>query len=97
VICRFCPYSAAAPHDFDCTTLIRGAPMIRRSKGPEEVRNRVASLGEAAAIAGISLATLKRLLRRGFGPTVLQLSPGRVGIRIDDLNRWLDSRARKRD
>jgi hypothetical protein len=69
--------------------------MADRSLNPEAIRNRVASLREAAAIAGVSLATLKRLLRRGVGPTVLQLSPGRVGIRVNDLNRWLDSRARE--
>ena len=54
--------------------------------------DRVVSIHEAASLAGISPATLKRCGARGE-IAILKLSPRRVGVRLSSLNAWLDSRA----
>ena len=54
--------------------------------------DRVISLPEAAARAGVSVATLKRCGKRGE-LKVLRLSPRRIGIRLSDLEAFLASRA----
>ena len=64
-------------------------PIKTDSHLPED---RVVSVHEAAAKAGISPATLKRCAARGE-VQILKLSPRRVGIRLSRLNAWLDSRA----
>jgi prophage regulatory protein len=56
------------------------------------VGNRVRSLSETAAAAGISLATLRRRIADGTGPRVVRLSTRRVGIRESDFGQWLDNR-----
>ena len=65
------------------------APIKNESRLPED---RVVSIHEAAAKAGVSPATLKRCSERGE-IQILKLSPRRVGIRLSRLNAWLDSRA----
>ena len=45
-------------------------------------------------INGFSLATGRRILRRGEGPPVLQLSPRRIGIKESANATWQASRAR---
>jgi predicted DNA-binding transcriptional regulator AlpA len=55
---------------------------------------RVLSLREAAALNGISWMTLKRLIARGDGPRILQISPKRIGIRVIDNARWQAARLR---
>lgn len=47
----------------------------------------------AAKIAGISTATLRRLIQLGRGPRALHLSERRRGIRLRDLRHWLEERA----
>lgn len=59
---------------------------------PRPAEDRVVSVHEAAAKAGISPATLKRCSERGE-IQILKLSPRRVGIRLSTLNAWIDSRA----
>lgn len=56
--------------------------------------DRVRSLPETAAVAGVSIATLRRLIAGGKGPKVTQLSARRIGIRESHLAQWLDARAR---
>jgi excisionase family DNA binding protein len=58
--------------------------------------DRVRSLREAAALLGVSLATLRRLLRSGRGPTVTRLSERRIGIRDSHRLAWLDAQADSR-
>ncbi len=41
---------------------------------------------------GLSLATLWRLRRRGDLPEPIRLSPGCVGWRSSDIERWLERR-----
>jgi predicted DNA-binding transcriptional regulator AlpA len=55
---------------------------------------RVLTVIEAARLIGVSLATLKRIFADGGGPPIVQISKRRVGIRVSDLRRWLDSRVR---
>ena len=55
-------------------------------------QDRVLTLSEFADIAGISLVTLRRLIRRGDGPAVTKLSIRRLGVRISHAMAWLDSR-----
>jgi hypothetical protein len=54
--------------------------------------DRVLTIGEAALRAGCSVATLKRCWRRKE-LQVIKLSPRRIGVRLRDLNAYLDSRA----
>jgi predicted DNA-binding transcriptional regulator AlpA len=56
-------------------------------------RDRVRSLQETAALLGISIATLRRLIAAGEGPTVTRLSPRRLGIRDSHRETFLDARA----
>jgi hypothetical protein len=53
--------------------------------------DRVISINEAAARAGCSVATLKRCWARKE-LKVIKLSPRRIGIRLRDLQAFLDSR-----
>jgi predicted DNA-binding transcriptional regulator AlpA len=55
---------------------------------------RVLSLKEWAALCGFSFMTGKRLLARGEGPTTIQLSPRRVGVRVIDHRKWQEARLR---
>jgi predicted DNA-binding transcriptional regulator AlpA len=57
---------------------------------PNDPGNRVRSFREAAAAAGISLATLRRRIADGTGPRVVRVSVRRVGIRDRDFAAWLD-------
>lgn len=57
--------------------------------------DRVRTWREAAALTGLSVATLRRLVDRGEGPAVTQLSDRRVGFRESHLNKWLDRRVRE--
>ena len=54
--------------------------------------DRILSKPEAAKAIGVSDATFERVVRRGEGPPVIQLSPRRQGIRESDLNKWLNDR-----
>ncbi len=53
--------------------------------------DRILSLEEAAQIAGLGFRTLLRLRERGE-IRVLKLTERRVGIRMSDLQAWIDSR-----
>jgi hypothetical protein len=53
--------------------------------------DRVISIGEAAARAGISVATLKRCWARGE-LKVIKMSPRRIGVRLGDLEAFLAAR-----
>lgn len=53
--------------------------------------DRIVSLIEVAAISGLGLNTIKRCRDRGE-IKIIKLSPRRVGVRLSDLQAWLDSR-----
>ena len=52
------------------------------------------TLAEYALRRGVSLVTVKREIRRGDGPKITQLSPRRVGIRLDHFREDCDRRVR---
>jgi predicted DNA-binding transcriptional regulator AlpA len=56
--------------------------------------DRVYSFRYIADLTGQSLPTLRRLIARGEGPPVTQLSIRRAGIRGKHARAWLDSRVR---
>jgi predicted DNA-binding transcriptional regulator AlpA len=60
---------------------------------PDQGLNRIRSLREYAELNGISIATLRRLIRAGEGPTTTRLSARRVGVRDDHGRQWQDARA----
>jgi predicted DNA-binding transcriptional regulator AlpA len=47
-----------------------------------------------AELAGISIATLYRVIASGDGPRTVRMSPRRRGITDHDLADWLEARAR---
>jgi hypothetical protein len=49
------------------------------------------SINEAAVIAGVSVSTLKRVAKAEKKLRILQLSARRRGIRLSDLENYLDS------
>jgi predicted DNA-binding transcriptional regulator AlpA len=57
-------------------------------------RDRVLTFRMWCAVNEFSLATGRRIMKRGEGPRVLQLSPRRIGIRESDNAAWQASRAR---
>jgi predicted DNA-binding transcriptional regulator AlpA len=61
----------------------------RHTGGGDPVR----SLREFAAVAGISIATLRRLIKSGDGPVITRLSVRRLGIRVSHGDEWLDARS----
>lgn len=58
---------------------------------PAASDDRVRSLPEVAALMGISVKTLRRMIDRGEGPTVTRPSPGRIGIRDSHRLAYLDA------
>jgi predicted DNA-binding transcriptional regulator AlpA len=60
---------------------------------PEDMR--VLTLAETAAMICVSHISLKRMVAKGEGPPVVQLSRRRVGIMIGDARRWLEDQKRK--
>ena len=58
--------------------------------------DRILSLRDWCRLNGISLATGRRLIARGEGPRVIQLSARRMGVRVSDNRNWQDSRTRGR-
>jgi predicted DNA-binding transcriptional regulator AlpA len=52
--------------------------------------NHVLTLKEAARIASISVATLRRRIADGTGPAIVRPSIRRVGVRLSALAEWLD-------
>jgi predicted DNA-binding transcriptional regulator AlpA len=70
--------------------------VARKHKQSETVqhRDRVLPFPLWCDVNGFSKATGRRLIQRGDGPPVLQLSPRRIGIRESDNAAWQASRAR---
>lgn len=57
--------------------------------------NVVLRLPAVCKAASVSLSTLRRLMRAGRGPRIIQLSDRLIGVRRADLDDWLNSRSRK--
>jgi predicted DNA-binding transcriptional regulator AlpA len=54
----------------------------------------ILSYNQAAARIGVVRRTLERLISRGEGPPVVDLSPRRRGIIASDLDIWIQKRRR---
>jgi predicted DNA-binding transcriptional regulator AlpA len=54
--------------------------------------DRVLSVREFTELAGISVDTLRRLIKAGKGPAVVRLSERRCGIRESAGEAWLKAR-----
>ena len=63
---------------------------------PTPPADRILRPRELAERIGLSLTTLWRLRRRGELPEPLRLSPGCVGWRASDIERWLETREARR-
>jgi len=68
----------------------RGPPLEHLSAEDQ----RVLTLKEWARLNGFSFMTAKRLIKAGEGPTILQVSRRRIGIRLIDNARWQAARLR---
>jgi prophage regulatory protein len=62
---------------------------------PSSAVKRILSPQEVIELTGLSSATLWRLRRRKELPEPIRLSPGRIGWRESDIERWLDARERQ--
>jgi predicted DNA-binding transcriptional regulator AlpA len=54
--------------------------------------DRVLTLAQWYTLNGFSRATAQRLIARGKGPRLIQLSERRIGIRLCDHREWQTSR-----
>jgi predicted DNA-binding transcriptional regulator AlpA len=63
------------------------------SKFSQSEVDRVRSLRDTAAIVGVSLDTLRRLVSCGKGPRITRLSARRIGIRDSHRENWLAAQA----
>jgi predicted DNA-binding transcriptional regulator AlpA len=64
--------------------------MIKRPDPPAP--DYVHSIAERAASIGIGENTLRRMISKGEGPTVIQLSKRRLGIRDSAWSAWIAAR-----
>ena len=58
-------------------------------------QRRVMRTGDAAQYVGLAPSTLAKMRLRGDGPLYAKAGPRIVVYRIEDLDRWLDSRRRR--
>jgi hypothetical protein len=56
--------------------------------------DQVLTVRQWAALNAISYRTARRILDAGEGPRILQLTAGRIGIRVRDNAAWQEARAR---
>jgi predicted DNA-binding transcriptional regulator AlpA len=55
----------------------------------------ILSIAEIAKLLGVSIATVRRGIRAGSGPRVVQLSPRRIGVRHSDFQAHLEGHLRR--
>ena len=63
-----------------------------RASSPIQSERAVVRFQAACKEAGVSVSTMRRLIRAGRGPRLLRLSERCLGVRRGDLNEWLNSR-----
>jgi predicted DNA-binding transcriptional regulator AlpA len=54
--------------------------------------DRVMTLPEIAQLTGLSVITLRRMVKDRTGPTITKLSERRIGVRVRHAREWLDAR-----
>jgi len=75
-------------------TFQEGNRRHQRSQRDPANDHRVLSFREWCDLNGLSPATGYRIIKAGTGPTVVQLSPRRIGITVRANREWQDARAR---
>jgi predicted DNA-binding transcriptional regulator AlpA len=79
---------------------VRASPHYEEASVPRQNEHltadelKVLSIRECAALNGISWMTLKRRIKAGDGPQIIQISPKRIGVRVIDNRRWQEARLR---
>jgi predicted DNA-binding transcriptional regulator AlpA len=63
-----------------------------KRRGNSDSIDYVRTLAETAEILGLSLPTLRRMIREGIAPVVTHLSARRMGIRDSHRVAWLNAR-----
>jgi hypothetical protein len=81
--------AAVKPADVNPAAPKTGPPAIDVTRLPDFA---LVGREHAAVILGISVDTLKRLVKAGTGPPKIQISRKRVGYRICDLKAWAGAR-----
>jgi predicted DNA-binding transcriptional regulator AlpA len=66
----------------------------KQPQGEMQHPDRVLTFTQWCDLNGFSKATGRRIIKRGEGPPVLQLSPRRIGIRESDNAAWQAARVR---
>jgi predicted DNA-binding transcriptional regulator AlpA len=61
---------------------------------PGSIPARVLPTREAAVYCGSSESTFEKKRLDGTGPPFIRITARRVGYLVDDLDRWLDAKAR---
>jgi predicted DNA-binding transcriptional regulator AlpA len=54
--------------------------------------DRVMTLAELAQLCGLSVVTLRRMIKDRTGPPITKLSERRIGVRVRHALAWLDAR-----
>lgn len=62
------------------------------ASGRAHTSHAVLSPSDTAVLVGISRSGIYRLLATGDFPCPIQLTPRRVGFRVEDIHAWLDGR-----
>ena len=73
---------------------VRRRPRVRRDPVEQDRRDRVMPIREWCEVNNVSLSTGLRILKRGDGPPIVQMSARRRGIRVSDNVVWQDRRLR---
>ena len=74
---------------------LREAEQHRRSERDRALDDqRVMTFAQWCEVNGFSLDTGRRLIKRGEGPKIVQLSPRRIGITVRANREWQNSRVR---
>lgn len=62
---------------------------------PDKLDRRVLTLPQWAERTGLSVSTARRIINRGDGPPVIDVSTRRRGVRVCDDYDWQQSRIRQ--
>lgn len=60
------------------------------------VKPQLRSFRDAAILAGVSIRTMQRMVRRGEAPTPVRISEGRVAFVAQELDDWIAALPRTR-
>ena len=70
------------------------AATAAQDQHPDKFDRRVLTLKQWAERTGFSVATARRIINRGDGPPIIDISTRRRGVRVCDDFAWQESRLR---